>query len=193
MSIGICTFPGDGRDAQALLSNADIAMYRAKEQGRNRFCFYSAEPNTLIARAALARSGPAPRARARRVRRLLPAQDRLPDQPASPAWKRSSAGAIRSWACCCRTDFIPLAEEIGVIVPIGYWTLKRVCERARRWQELGMAVAGRGEPLGEPVPRARPRGAPGRDHAFDGRVAAADRGRDHREHGDARSGSRGAR
>jgi diguanylate cyclase (GGDEF)-like protein len=46
-SIGICTFPADGDDAQALVSNADIAMYRAKEQGRNRHCFYAAELNHL--------------------------------------------------------------------------------------------------------------------------------------------------
>ncbi len=46
-SIGICTYPADGPDAQTLVSNADIAMYRAKDQGRNRFCFYSADLNTL--------------------------------------------------------------------------------------------------------------------------------------------------
>src|SRR5262249_6003137 len=43
LSIGICVYPADGRDAKALLAGADVAMYRAKEQGRNRFCFYSAE------------------------------------------------------------------------------------------------------------------------------------------------------
>ncbi len=46
-SVGICTFPADGADAQTLLSNADIAMYRAKDQGRNRHCFYAAELNQL--------------------------------------------------------------------------------------------------------------------------------------------------
>jgi len=139
VSIGICTFPADGADGQALVSNADIAMYRAKEQGRNRFCFYAAEPNGLTHERLSLEAG---------LRHALD-RDELDIffQPKIefPTNRVSGVEALIRWrhpqlGLLLPDKFIPLAEEIGVIVPIGYWTLKRVCERARRWQELGMGL-----------------------------------------------------
>jgi diguanylate cyclase (GGDEF)-like protein len=138
-SIGICTYPADGADAQALLSNADIAMYRAKERGRNRFCFYSADLNTLSQERLSLEAG----LRHALVRDELEmfyqpkidfATGRVTGVEALIRWRHPQMGLLLP------DKFIPLAEEIGVIVPIGYWTLRRVCERARRWQELGMAL-----------------------------------------------------
>jgi diguanylate cyclase (GGDEF)-like protein len=139
VSIGICTFPGDGADAQTLISNADIAMYRAKEQGRNRFCFYSAEPNVLSHERLSLEAG---------LRHALERKElEVYFQPKIdfPTNKVSGVEALIRWrhpqlGLLLPDRFIPLAEEIGVIVPIGYWTLKHVCDRARRWQELGMAL-----------------------------------------------------
>jgi diguanylate cyclase (GGDEF)-like protein len=139
VSIGICTFPGDGSDAQALISNADIAMYRAKEQGRNRFCFYSAEPNVLSHERLSLEAG---------LRHALERNElEVFFQPKIefPTNKVSGVEALIRWrhpqlGLLLPDKFIPLAEDIGVIVPIGYWTLKHVCDRARRWQELGMSL-----------------------------------------------------
>jgi len=138
-SIGICAYPADGKDAQTLLANADIAMYRAKEQGRNRFCFYSAEFNTLSQeRLALEAGLRHALERAELDVFYQPKIDfmsgRVTGVEALIRWRHRELGLLLP------DKFIPLAEEIGVIVPIGYWTLRRVCERARRWQELGMAL-----------------------------------------------------
>ncbi|HEX4781418.1 MAG TPA: EAL domain-containing protein [Usitatibacter sp.] len=138
-SVGICTYPADGTDAQTLLANADIAMYRAKDQGRNRFCFYSADLNNLSQERLALEAG---------LRHALergeldvfyqPKIDfvsgRVTGVEALIRWRHPTLGLLLP------DKFIPLAEEIGVIVPIGYWTLRRVCERARRWQELGMSM-----------------------------------------------------
>ncbi len=138
-SLGICTFPGDGEDAATLLSNADIAMYRAKEQGRNRFCFYAAELNTLSQERLSLEAG---------LRHALDRGEievfyqpkigfgsgRVSGVEALIRWRHPQLGLLLP------DRFVPLAEEIGVIIPIGYWTLHRACERARVWQEMGMPL-----------------------------------------------------
>jgi diguanylate cyclase (GGDEF)-like protein len=138
-SLGICTFPSDGEDAATLLSNADIAMYRAKEQGRNRFCFYAAELNTLSQERLSLEAG---------LRHALDRGEievfyqpkigfgsgRVSGVEALIRWRHPQLGLLLP------DRFVPLAEEIGVIIPIGYWTLHRVCERARVWQEMGMPL-----------------------------------------------------
>ncbi len=137
VSMGICTFPEDGVDAQVLVSNADIAMYRAKEQGRNRFCFYAAELNQLSQERLTLEAG---------LRRALErdeldvfyqpkidfASGRVSGVEALVRWRHPEKGILLA------DRFVPLAEEIGVIVSIGYWVLRRVCERARQWQDRGV-------------------------------------------------------
>jgi len=139
-SVGICTYPEDGKDGQTLLSNADIAMYRAKEQGRNRFCFYAAELNHLSQERLALEAG---------LRHALergeievhyqPKIDfgtgRVTGVEALIRWRHPTLGLLMP------DRFIALAEEIGEIIPIGYWTLRRVCERARRWHEQGMHLS----------------------------------------------------
>jgi diguanylate cyclase (GGDEF)-like protein len=136
-SIGICTFPVDGRTVQALLSNADIAMYRAKEQGRNGYCFYAADLNT-IAQERLAMEAGLRHALERDEFELYyqPKVDfrsgRLTGLEALIRWRHPHLGLMSP------DRFIPLAEEIGVIVPMGLWTLRRACEGIRAWQERGI-------------------------------------------------------
>jgi diguanylate cyclase (GGDEF)-like protein len=136
-SIGICTYPADGRTVQVLLSNADVAMYRAKEQGRNRHCFYAADLNQISQERLAMEAG---------LRHALEREElevyyqpkidfrsgRVTGVEALLRWHHPHLGLIGP------DRFVPLAEEIGVIVPIGLWTLRRVCERVRAWQEQGV-------------------------------------------------------
>ncbi|HUP29563.1 MAG TPA: EAL domain-containing protein [Usitatibacter sp.] len=139
-SLGICTYPEDGADAQALLSNADIAMYRAKEQGRNRYCFYAAELNHLSQERLALEAG---------LRHALERSEieifyqpkigfgngRVTGVEALIRWRHPRLGLLMP------DKFIFLAEETGAIIPIGYWTIRRVCERARRWHDQGMPLS----------------------------------------------------
>jgi len=139
-SIGICTFPGDGQDAQTLLSNADIAMYRAKEQGRNRHCFYSAELNELSQErlsleAALKHALEREEIEIHYQPKIEFGQGRVTGVEALIRWRHPQLGLLMP------DKFVPLAEETGLIVPIGYWTLRRVCERVCRWQEQGLSLS----------------------------------------------------
>jgi EAL domain-containing protein (putative c-di-GMP-specific phosphodiesterase class I) len=138
--VGVCTYPEDGKDGQALLSNADIAMYRAKEQGRNRFCFYAAELNhlseeRLALEAGLRHSLERGEIEVHYQPKIDFQSGRVTGVEALIRWRHPTLGLLMP------DRFIPLAEEIGVIIPIGYWTLRRVCERARRWHEHGMHLS----------------------------------------------------
>jgi diguanylate cyclase (GGDEF)-like protein len=136
-SIGICTYPADGEDAETLLSNADIAMYRAKEQGRNRHCFYAAELNKLsqerlALEAALKHAVERSQIEVFYQPKIDFADGHVSGLEALIRWRHPVHGLLLP------DRFISIAEETGLIIPIGYWTLRRVCERARRWQEQGI-------------------------------------------------------
>jgi len=139
-SVGVCHYPSDGADAQELLASADIAMYRAKEEGRNRHCFYSAELN-LLTGERLALEAALRHALERGEIEVLyqPKIDfgtgRATGVEALIRWRHPELGLLLP------DKFIGIAEETGAIVPIGYWTLKRVCERARRWAEQGSPLS----------------------------------------------------
>ena len=133
-SVGICTYPSDGRDAQALVSNADIAMYRAKEQGRNRFCFYSADLNRLSQERLSLEAGL--RHALHRGEMEVFYQPKIDFRSGKPTgvealirWRHPQLGLLTP------DRFVPLAEETGAIIPIGYWTLREVCRLARRFQD----------------------------------------------------------
>jgi len=139
-SIGICTYPQDGADAQTLLSNADIAMYRAKEQGRNRFCFYAAELNHLSQERLALEAGLRHALERGEIEifyqpKIAFGHGRVTGVEALIRWRHPQLGLLAP------DRFVPLAEETGAIIPIGYWTLRRVCERARRWHDQGMPLS----------------------------------------------------
>ncbi|HET7200634.1 MAG TPA: EAL domain-containing protein [Burkholderiales bacterium] len=137
LSIGICAFPADGRDAQALLAGADIAMYRAKDQGRNGFCFYSAElqshtPEKLALEAGLRHGLERREFRVYYQPKVDMASGEITGVEALLRWQHPEKGLLLP------EKFIHLAEETGLIIPIGLWTLREVCMRTRAWRDAGL-------------------------------------------------------
>ena len=135
-SIGICTFPDAATDCESALSNADIALYRAKEQGRNRFCFYSADLNQLSQErlsleAGLARALESNELEAWFQPKIAIRTGRVKGLEALLRWRHPELGLLMPGR------FIPLAEESGIIEAMDMWALRRVCERARHWREQG--------------------------------------------------------
>jgi diguanylate cyclase (GGDEF)-like protein/PAS domain S-box-containing protein len=138
-SIGITVFPNDSRDADCLIKNADIALYRAKDKGRDNFQFFTSEMNTaILQRQQLENSMRC--ALDRHEFRLLyqPQVDlvsgRIECVEALIRWHHPELGIIGP------TQFIALAEETGMIVAIGEWVLRSACAQARAWQLDGMPL-----------------------------------------------------
>jgi len=137
LSIGICTYPFDGHDAKTLLAGADIAMYRAKERGRSGFCLYSAElqshtPEKLALEAGLRHGLERGEFRVFYQPKIDIASGEITGVEALLRWQHPDKGLLLP------EKFIHLAEETGLIVPIGLWTLREVCARAKAWKEAGL-------------------------------------------------------
>ena len=136
-SIGVAVYPSDGRTADVLLRNADAAMYKAKENGRNGYQFFTAELNQVLVerldiehrlRGALARQ-----------QFLLHYQPRIDmgtgmicGAEALLRWRVPQQGLVSP------QRFISVAEDTGLIVPIGRWVLHNACQQARAWQDEGL-------------------------------------------------------
>jgi diguanylate cyclase (GGDEF)-like protein/PAS domain S-box-containing protein len=136
-SIGISVYPADGQDAETLIKNADTAMYHAKEIGRNNYQFFKHDMNVRAVERQLVEAN---------LRRALSQQEfELHYQPKVNLATGLITGAealIRwvhpEWGLVLPDRFVPIAEDCGLIVPIGRWVLREACTQAKRWEEAGL-------------------------------------------------------
>ena len=136
-SIGVSVFPEDGNDGETLLKNADAAMYRAKDKGRGNYQFYAAQMNAQGTERLMLESG---------LRRAVERGElELHYQPKMDLLTQRIVGveALMRWrhpvlGMVSPAQFIPIAEETGLIESMGRWALEAACRDAREWQERGL-------------------------------------------------------
>ena len=140
-SVGVALYPLDAKDPEALMKSAELAMYRAKDSGRNTYQLYTAEMQTRVTERLALES---------KLRRALERGEfSLHYQPqvdlhsnrvfgceALIRWNQPDLGMVSP------AKFIPLAEETGLIVPIGEWIVRTACQQSKAWQNAGLPAVG---------------------------------------------------
>jgi diguanylate cyclase (GGDEF)-like protein/PAS domain S-box-containing protein len=136
-SIGISAYPRDGEDEQTLIKNADMAMYFAKEEGKNNYQFYSKDIQSLSNERLSLETNM--RLALERKEFFLHYQAKVDFKTGAITgveallrWQNPSLGSVTP------TQFIPVAEDIGLIVPIGRWVMKTACAQNVAWQRQGL-------------------------------------------------------
>jgi diguanylate cyclase (GGDEF)-like protein/PAS domain S-box-containing protein len=136
-SMGIAIYPDDGEDVDALLRNADIAMYAAKEEGRNTYRFFSGKMNArMMDRLALESDLRTALERDELILHYQPQVEALTKRivavEALVRWEHPKKGLIPP------LEFIGIAEETGLIIPLGEWVMRTACAQAVAWQQAGI-------------------------------------------------------
>ena len=138
-SLGITLYPTDSVDPVALLNNADIAMYQAKEQGRNTFKFFTQSMQEQLVSYHRLQTDLKTALAEQQFELFYQPQFGLADHrvhavEALLRWNHPTRGLVRP------DEFISVAEESGYIIPVGHWILEQVCHQIKRWENLGVPV-----------------------------------------------------
>lgn len=144
-SVGISMYPADGDSSQELLKNADTAMYRAKDTGRNNFQFYAAEMNTRTLQRLEMENGL--RKAVERREFLLHYQPKVDLTDGSITgfeallrWQRPANEKHENARLVSPAEFVPLLEETGLIVPVGEWLIDAACAQIAEWRRARLEL-----------------------------------------------------
>jgi diguanylate cyclase (GGDEF)-like protein/PAS domain S-box-containing protein len=136
-SIGISIFPEDGADGETLIKNADAAMYSSKSNGRNKSTFFTGEMNAQVVERVALESGLRLALHKKQLSLVYQPQvdiatERIIGLEALLRWQHPDLGLVPP------DKFIRIAENSGLILPIGEWVLRTACSQARKWQDEGL-------------------------------------------------------